>query len=239
MDNPRLSSLECGYLNGMRPRKAGRNARLPDHGQEVREPYVRLRFDDGSSGFGYGRVTQEQAQALLGKSLDDLISLDSGASPQARGIEFALWDVLGQRAGKPVYQLLSEHHGGTVQHTLQAPCYDTTLYFDDLHLDNHQAGADLIAAEAREGYERGHRAFKIKIGRGALHMPLDDGMQRDIAVIRAVRAAVGPGLPIMIDANNGYNVNLVKWILTETADCDIYWLEEAFHEVSGPLRPFA
>ena len=40
-------------------------------------------------------------------------------------------------------------------------------------LDSIAAAADLIAAEARAGYERGHRAFKIKIGRGARHLPLE------------------------------------------------------------------
>ena len=34
----------------------------------------------------------------------------------------------------------------------------------------------------------------------------------------------------MIDANNGYTLNLAKQVLTETADCHIHWLEEAFHE---------
>jgi L-alanine-DL-glutamate epimerase-like enolase superfamily enzyme len=61
-------------------------------------------------------------------------------------------------------------------------------------------------------------------------MPLEAGTRRDVAVIRAVREAVGPQPPIMLDANNGYNLNLAKRVLEATADCGIYWLEEAFHE---------
>ncbi len=34
----------------------------------------------------------------------------------------------------------------------------------------------------------------------------------------------------MLDANNGYNLNLAKRVLEETADCGIFWLEEAFQE---------
>jgi L-alanine-DL-glutamate epimerase-like enolase superfamily enzyme len=34
----------------------------------------------------------------------------------------------------------------------------------------------------------------------------------------------------MIDANNGYNLNLVKRVLGETADAGVYWIEEPFHE---------
>jgi L-alanine-DL-glutamate epimerase-like enolase superfamily enzyme len=110
------------------------------------------------------------------------------------------------------------------------PCYDTSLYFDDLHLDNDHDASTFVAEEARQGYERGHRAFKIKVGRGAMHLPLDAGIRRDIAIIRAVREQVGAGIPVMIDANNGYNLNIVKRILSETKDCNLYWFEEPFHE---------
>ena len=34
----------------------------------------------------------------------------------------------------------------------------------------------------------------------------------------------------MIDANNGYNLNLARRVLAETADARIYWIEEPFHE---------
>ena len=70
-------------------------------------------------------------------------------------------------------------------------------------------------------------------------MPLEAGTQRDIRVILAVREAVGPQPRIMIDANNGYNVNLVKQVLGETADVGVHWIEEAFHEdarLYGHLR---
>ena len=77
---------------------------------------------------------------------------------------------------------------------------------------------------------RTNRSFKIKVGRGARHMELEAGTKRDIAVIKAVRAAVGPESTILIDANNGYNLNIAKRVLAETADCNLYWLEEAFHE---------
>ena len=229
MNNPRLTHIEQGTLLGKRSRSAGCNARLPMHGQEVREPFARLRFEDGSSGFGFSRVTKEQAESFLGKTLNDIITLEKGSIPEAYPIEFPLWDALGQRAKQPIYRLLALDPTA-VDGQFTVSCYDTSLYFDDLHLVDEQEAAALIAEEALAGYAREHRAFKIKVGRGALHMPLIEGTQRDIAIIRAVREAVGARLPLMIDANNGYNVNLVKWVLTETTDCEIYWLEEAFHE---------
>jgi L-alanine-DL-glutamate epimerase-like enolase superfamily enzyme len=112
----------------------------------------------------------------------------------------------------------------------RAPCYDTSLYMDDLHLKDDGAAAALMASEALEGTARGHRAFKIKVGRGAMHMPLEEGTRRDIRVIRAVREAAGSDARIMLDANNGYNLNLTQRVLGETAEARIYWMEEAFHE---------
>ncbi|MDQ2786612.1 MAG: mandelate racemase, partial [Chloroflexota bacterium] len=65
---------------------------------------------------------------------------------------------------------------------------------------------------------------------GARYLPLDHGTRRDIAVVKAVREAVGVGAPIMLDANNGYNLNLTKHVLAETTDDGIFWMEEPFHE---------
>ncbi|MBI1257400.1 MAG: mandelate racemase [Chloroflexi bacterium] len=227
MDNPRLTHIKAGILSGRRPRNAGCNSRLPSHGIEVRESFVRLRFEDGSGGFGSSSLKAEQAHLLLGQPLSALISRENGVSLTGRPIEFPLWDVLGQRAKQPVYRLIAVNE---ISEPYSVPCYATGLYFDDLHLSDQDEAVQYIVDEALADYQRGQRAFKLKVGRGAMHMPLIEGTQRDIAVIRGVRAAVGDGLPLMIDANNGYNVNLVKWVLKETADCQLYWLEEPFHE---------
>lgn len=230
MNNPPIASIEWGVLTGQRPRAAGRNSRLPEHGPTMRDSIVRITTDDGVTGFGFSRASQQQAEALLGAAINDLISVESGVTKQGEPVEFALWDLLGQLHNRPVYGLSADFAGVPVQSTLRVPCYDTTLYFDDIHLNDHDAGAALIAEEAMQGWARGHRAFKLKVGRGGLHMPLDTGTERDIAVIRAVRKAVGPGIPLMIDANNAWNVNLVKRVLSETAESQVFWLEEPFHE---------
>ena len=61
-------------------------------------------------------------------------------------------------------------------------------------------------------------------------MELEAGTRRDVAVIKAVREAIGPKATLMIDANNAWNVNLTKRVLTETRDCNVFWVEEPFHE---------
>lgn len=231
MTNSRITRIESGTLVGRRPREAGRNSRLAIHGWEVRVPLVRLSTEDGASGFGPANLDAGQTARFLGAPLDALITPERGVADAALAMEYPLRDLLGQVTGKSVYRLVAERAGKPVAAgPLRVPCYDTTLLIDDLHLEDDDAAAAFIAEEALFGHARNHRAFKIKVGRGALHMPLEQGTRRDIAVIRAVRAAVGPDARLMIDANNGYNLNIAKRVLAETADCKLFWLEEAFQE---------
>jgi L-rhamnonate dehydratase len=223
-----LVRVECAHLEGRRPRKAGSNARLGDHGVVVRPQVCRLTTADGATG-----------ESLLGSRVADLLGPmgvverlrpSSTAGNAWLSAESPLMDLAGRRSGQPVFRLLSELVGGSLAERLRVRAYDTSLYIDDLQVSDDAEAAALIAAEALEGYARGHRAFKIKVGRGARHMPLEQGTRRDVAVIRAVRQAVGADAQVMIDANDGYNLNLSKRVLAETSDCGLYWIEEPFHE---------
>ena len=229
MENARIARIESATLLGMRPREAGNNARLNIHGIEVHFKVLRLTSSDGASGFGLCFASREEAQPLLGEDISRLLTDDGRIADAALAFDCPLWDLAGKLRGKPVYALVGSTDA-TSRGPLRVPCYDTSLYMNDLHLDSDEAGAALIAGFARQGYEDNHRSFKIKVGRGGRHMPLEAGNRRDIAVIKAVREAVGPGASILIDANNGYNLNIAKQVLAETADCNLFWLEEAFHE---------
>lgn len=226
----KVASVEWAPLEGQRPRHAGSNARLGEHGLSVRVPLARVTLADGSSGFGHARVTAQEAQRVIGHALADLFLPGRGSTELGRPFDFPLWDLVGQQLGQPVYQVAASFVGKHTVTPLRVPCYDTSLYFDDLHLTDHEAAVALITDEARQGSARGHRNFKIKVGRGARHLPLEEGTRRDIAIIHAIRAVAGPAGQIMIDANNGYNLNLTKRVLQETATANVYWMEEAFHE---------
>lgn len=226
----RLVRIEWAELQGSRPRAAGSNARLGPHGALVRVPLARLTLDDGTWGFGVAGPTREQAQDLVGTPLAALFSTAGGATPRGLSLDMPLWDLVARRDRMPVYALAARMVGRALDSAPRPRCYDTSLYFDDLQLRDDAEAAALIAGEALQGRARGHRHFKIKVGRGARHMPLDAGTRRDIAVVQAVRAAVGPDAALMIDANNGYNLNLAKQVLESIAGCDVYWIEEAFHE---------
>jgi muconate/chloromuconate cycloisomerase len=103
-------------------------------------------------------------------------------NPFARAaVEMALWDLNGRALGVPVHRLL----GGRVR--------------DRVPLSWSLAGADPEAEvdEARALAARGHRIFKIKT---AAH-PL----AADVARVRRIREAVGPGVALRIDANQGWD----------------------------------
>ena len=230
LDSTPIARLEWGVLEGRRPRAAGSNARLGAHGDRVRVPLLQITTQNGASGFSVCHAGPDRAPALLGRSLSDLFTESGVVREEWLPFEFPLWDLAGRLAGRPVYALAAEAAGLPAPTDLRVPCYDTSLYLDDLHLASDDEAAALLASEARAGYDSGHRAFKIKVGRGARWMPPEAGMRRDIAVIRAVRAAVGPEAALMLDANDGWNLNLTKHALAQTADCRIRWMEEPFHE---------
>ncbi len=234
MTDATIQRIEMGILEGTRPRPAGSNARLGVHGPTIAVPIARLTTADGAQGFGRCTASADALRPLLGRNVDDLVSVD-GVALDALPCEYPLLDLAATRAGQPVYRFVDRDHS---MEPLRVRAYDTTLYFDDLHLESDSDAAELIADEAREGLASGHRAFKIKVGRGARHLPLEQGTRRDLAVIRAVREAVGPDAPIMIDANNGYNLNLAKHVLSETRDVGIFWIEEPFAEDAVLYRDF-
>ena len=225
MENVKIDQIEWARLTGERPRKAGCNSRLGEHGLHVRPPIARITTSDGAIGIGFASFSREKAETLIGLQLSEAFDVENGVSEEYHFMEYPLWDLVGQLEQKSVYAILSGKNGN-----FKAPCYDTSLYIDDLHIDDNAEAASFIASEALEGKARGHKAYKIKVGRGAMHMPLEKGTQRDIDVICAVRDAVGENATILIDANNGYNLNITKQVLAGTAEANVYWVEEAFHE---------
>jgi L-rhamnonate dehydratase len=228
----RIARIEWGVLEGRRPRPLGKNARLPAHGPTVVVPLCRVTTTEGAQGFGPSRLRQDLAYRALGLPVEELFSVDAGTQAAWMPLDFPLWDLAGAQAGIPVYQLAAPGMtaGGGTPPTVR--CYDTSLYFDELlpDADRDDDGADLVAAEAAAGYRAGHRAFKVKVGRGARWMSPAAGLDRDVAVMEAVREAIGPECSLLADANNGFTLNAAQEFLERTADLRLGWLEEPFHE---------
>ena len=94
-------------------------------------------------------------------------------------VEFAAYDLAGRQFGLPVHRLL----GGAIRRRIPVTHSIGLLDF---------AAAEREAAQvAREGI----RTIKIKVG-------VDP--ERDVAMVRRVREAVGPDVALCVDANQGY-----------------------------------
>lgn len=118
------------------------------------------------------------------------------------GVDIALWDLLGKSAGKPTWQLLAGHGRQQIQ-----------AYASSVLLDTPEVMAEESRALARQGY----RAIKLKVGQG---------IHADIPRIEAVRAAVGPDIEIMLDANAGYDPVSAIVVGRAAERLGVYWLEE-------------
>ncbi|MDQ0900720.1 MULTISPECIES: enolase C-terminal domain-like protein [unclassified Paenibacillus] len=222
----RIEKIERVLMKGERRRLAGCNARLGVHGKEVSFPLLRITIG-GIAGYGWSNISCEAAKDLIGATVNEIFSEEHWIQDRFQKIQFPLFDWLGHVREVPVYELLTNKQWTT---PLSVPCYDTSLYFDDLHLSSETDAVRLLQEEAMQGYNEGFRGFKIKVGRGAMHMDLMEGTKRDIAIVNGIRDVVGPDCHISIDANNGYNLNLTKHVLKETAQSKLLWIEEAFHE---------
>jgi L-alanine-DL-glutamate epimerase-like enolase superfamily enzyme len=125
-------------------------------------------------------------------------------------VDIALWDLLGQATGLPLYRLL----GGCRD---EVPAYASGGYYRD------EDPVKAITAEMERYVALGFDDVKIKVG-GA---PLDVDVQR----VRAAREVLGPNRRLALDANNGYR-NLPEALRAARAfqPFDPWWFEE-------PLSP--
>jgi len=124
-------------------------------------------------------------------------------------VDIALWDILGKSAKQPVYRLL----GGRTKQRI--PVYASRLYSVEL---------DELATEAKRYQDEGYKAMKLRFGWG----PVDGaaGMQRNVELVRTVRAAIGDGVDLMADAYMGWTLDYAKRMLPLLEPFHLRWLEE-------------
>jgi L-alanine-DL-glutamate epimerase-like enolase superfamily enzyme len=201
----------------------GRNSQLEAHGVETLDDVLHITTDLGIDGIGSGSASPERARSLLGRTLAEFWRPGVGVVSPLGSADHALFDVIGKALNQPAWQLL----GG--QGTEWVPVYDGGIYFDDLLPDGPTHGIGRILTEVEDSLRAGHRAFKIKVGRGYRWLPRDVGLRRDVAVVKAVRRLVGKDARLMVDANNGYSPDTVGRFLDEVDD-DLFFVEEMFPE---------
>ncbi|MGW8183934.1 MAG: mandelate racemase/muconate lactonizing enzyme family protein [Burkholderiales bacterium] len=138
--------------------------------------------------------------------------LPRGQRPQIMaaiaGIDIALWDIRGKRAGMPVYQLL----GGSARPIFS---YATGGYYHE------GASIEDYARELAGFVERGYRAVKLKTGA--------EGIAEEAERVHAVRRAIGGNISLMLDMNAPYDLDTCIEFARAVEPADIFWLEEPLH----------
>ncbi len=185
---------------------------------------VRLTTDDGLVGIGeaMGRPGPRGTAAYIN---DVLAPMLLGADPRhhhalwtamveeirfapmgVSGVDIALWDLCGKFYDDSLPNLL----GGPTCETVE-PYASPIPYLPT---------PDKTAEKAGEFLSAGFRAVKLKIGRGLI---------TDIAHVEAVRAAVGPAIKLLVDANGAYTVSQSIALAKDLVKHNVYWLEEPVH----------
>ncbi len=123
------------------------------------------------------------------------------------GVDCALWDLAGKRAGVPVWRLL---HGAGRE---RVPVYASSVYIDS---------DEVMVAQAQEQVAAGFGGIKIKIGRDAD----EGGVRGDLRAVGKIREAVGQDVELMVDANGAFDAATAIRVGRALEALDVTWLEE-------------
>ena len=192
-----------------------------------------IKTDDGIEGIGYAgfastlmlKALKEAVDSLAEQTIGNdpmmieaigskLFTLGGGGAPaglatrSVAAIDVALWDIKGKALNQPVYRLL-----GGFQDTV--PTYASGHLWRTYDLN-------ALAETAPKLVEQGFRAMKFRMG-------AEDSAAKEIARMRVMREAVGDEVDLMVDINQGWDVNRAITIGRKMADYNLFWLEDPTH----------
>jgi L-alanine-DL-glutamate epimerase-like enolase superfamily enzyme len=191
------------------------------HALKMNVLFVRIDTDEGITGWGeafgfnVSPVTREAVETLLaprciGREIGDPAAFTANLAYQFKsagrtgpiafgvsGIDIALWDIVGQAAGKPIHQLL-----GNKQRE-RLPAYASLLGFHNV---------EEAARNAAAAVEDGYRHIKLH--------------ETDTPSVAAARAAIGGDIPLMVDVNCAWTPDEGLRMAREWEAYDLRWLEE-------------
>jgi galactonate dehydratase len=197
---------------------------------------VRVRTDEGLEGVGEVRMVNH-TQALLGYLAHAIPTHVLGADPfeiealvqrmwrtdyeragatvmsGIAAIEIACWDIVGRALGQPVHRLL----GGAVRPRIKA--YANGWY-------TVERTPEEFHAAARRVVERGYRALKLDpFGAGSFELEPDE-RRRAIALVEAVRAAIGPDAELLVEMHGRFTPATAIAIARDLEPFAPSWIEE-------------
>jgi L-alanine-DL-glutamate epimerase-like enolase superfamily enzyme len=173
---------------------------------------------------GFADLVIGEDPFMVGKIWEKMFAATYGREPSSKGwaqssiisamapIDAAIYDFMAKFAGLPVYKLL-----GAYRDTV--PVYVTGGYYRE-----GKGILDLVR-EARGYVDQGFNAIKLKVGGISGGYSVEDDYNR----VKAVREALGPGVKLMLDVNQGWDVPTAIRASNKMYDLDITWLEEPLH----------
>jgi L-alanine-DL-glutamate epimerase-like enolase superfamily enzyme len=135
--------------------------------------------------------------------------------------EMALWDLAGRALGIPVYKLIGAYRD-------EIPAYGSTMCGDEM--EGGLATPEDYGRYATQLIERGYKAIKLHTWMPPVSWAPSVAM--DVKACAAVRDAVGPDVPLMLDAYHWYSRIEALKLGRALEDLDYYWFEEAMDEQS-------
>lgn len=208
---------------------------LPVDGKWRNWVFVRVETADGLVGWGEASL-EGREQAVVG-AVADMSRKVVGADPQrvravrraitrkgywetgpvissaVAGIEIALWDLVGKQLDVPVSTLL----GGAVHERM--PVYSNAWYFGATTDEDFSAAAAATVA-------LGYRGLKFDPFGGLDFTADTEAIHRSIARVRAVRAAVGPDVDLLIEGHGRFGIQSALRIARHLVEFDIVFFEE-------------
>jgi L-alanine-DL-glutamate epimerase-like enolase superfamily enzyme len=210
----------------------------PGAEHDATQSLLRIETDDGARGLSIGAVDADVVDhvvrpVLLGQdplyherlwhTLKERQRLHLGTLSDRVlcAVDLALWDLTGAILGQPVYKLLGAARD-------RVPAYASTMVGDDL--EGGLATPDDYARFARRCLERGYPAFKLHTWQPPL--PGAPSVKRDLAACAAVREAVGPDVPLMLDPYHYYSRLEALALARGLEELNFLWMEEPMDEHS-------
>jgi len=166
----------------------------------------------GEDPFMVGRIWEKMFALTYDRELARRGWSREGVISAMAAMDAALYDIMAKSADLPLYKFLGGYRD-------QVPVYVTGGYYRE------GKGIKELVEEIRGYVDQGFNAIKLKVGGISAGFSIEDDYSR----VKAVREAVGPGIKIMLDANQGWDLSTTIKASNRLYDLDITWLEEPLH----------
>ena len=191
---------------------------------------IKINTDQGLTGISYAGFASHLMLAALHQAivsmLDTIVGMDprrvemintylrdlaGGGAPAGlvtrsiSAIDVALWDLKGKHAEEPIYRLLGGYRS-------TVPSYASGYLWRNYDLKQLESTSHRLVSE-------GFKAMKFRMGG-------EDSKAKELERVRVMRETVGEEITLMVDINQGWDINTSIAIGRELSSYDLFWLED-------------